>query len=187
MTVEKSISESYTIHSKGEYARIVIVEWAPRDIGHARPSYGGELLVHSSFGAFCNSWGACANPFKQFLIGLDRHYFMTKCRPGAAEEFDGEKSLQHVKEWLIDKRKGGDFTRGDTREAWNSIMDARDEIVHSEYAFVTVLQSLEIEGLDEPWHFSCRSLTAECVGFWRDLWPEFVAAVKAEQQQPIAA
>jgi hypothetical protein len=181
MSVIKATCDRYTISNVHEYATICIVEWTPRRDSHG-PIYGGEILVNSTFGAFCNSWGHCGQPFKQFLAGLNFNYFMTKCRGMDAEQFDGEKSVRNAKERVTALRRDGTLTREQAREAWDAIEECESEAEHSEYAFVRELYQVDIPGLSEPWELVVRSPTPDTVGFWRDIWPEFVAAIRAETQ-----
>lgn len=171
--------ERYTVRNGYDYATIVIVEWPPRQDSHG-PIYGGEILVNSSFGSYCNSWSHCGQPFKLFLAGLDFGYFMTKCLGLAADEYDGEGTLRAVKKRIIAERRYGNFDRFDARTAWDALDDY--EIEHSEYGLRDATGCYEIgEALGPEWYELIRKRpTAQSRGFWRDIWPHFVAAVRAE-------
>lgn len=180
MSVTKHIAEVYTVRHDGEFGTFCIVEWAPRTDDHG-PVYGGELLVNSTFGAYCNSWSHCGQPFKRFLAKIEFDYFMGKCRGRAADVFDGEKSLKLVKERVIQLRRQGWLDHGAARELWCELTLCREEIERSPDDFVRVISDLNVRRLSEPWELIVTRPASDTVGFWRDLWPSFISALSQEQ------
>ncbi len=184
-SVTKGACERYTIQSGYDFATICISEWAPRQDAHG-PIYGGEILVNSTFGPFCASWGHCGVPFKRFLAGLNFDYFMEKTRGRETRlRFDGERSVRDVFARLIELRREG-LSREKARDAWDVLVLRQEEAGSSPNEFVSVVHSLELRGLSEPWELIREEYTPDTRGFWSDIWPLFVATLSAENGEGAA-
>lgn len=178
-TVRKGQCETYAVRNGYDAATICVQEWEPRETANGT-LYGGVILAHSSFGSYCNAWSACGVPFKHFLLGCEFDYFMSKCLGRDAKEYDGERTLRGVKARIIEVRREGGFSPAQAREAWDCL--AHYEIEDSEYCLREATNHHEIgEALGSEWYEFIRMRpTVQSEGFWRDIWPHFVTALKAE-------
>lgn len=187
--VRKQTMDCYRIRAKGEWATICVTEW------RSSQYYGGEILIHSSFGSWANSWSACANRFKSFLCGCDFDYVFTKFMGHELRKHDGEASLKQLHRSLIERRKHGGLDRDDARELWDALEDNRSELedrdIHSWVETLSRISqdsdSREIRSfLEEPWTLATTSYDCSATGFWRDLWPAFRSSLLAEVREVAA-
>lgn len=193
MNRSKSMCEMYRVRVKGESATFCLDQWARDSLGTpARRIYGGELLVHSSFGQFCHTWNSCAVPFKQFLLGIDFDSFMTKCLGKDFLVFDGAASVAKVKQTILEHRREEGISADDARELWDSIEDVGETAVSSEEGFHIALADIcGEETIGSTSDFVVHVPSSQAVGFWRELWPEFKAmlleAISSESETNIEA
>ncbi|WKZ86287.1 hypothetical protein N5B55_04875 [Ralstonia pickettii] len=177
-TVTKSTMETYDIRKGGEWATFCVRRWADEQPGR----FGGEILIHSSFGNYSNSWSACGVDFRQFLINTNYHYFMDKVLPNEHEEYDHEATVAALKKAVIEGlRKTKEFDKEQARAIFEAIKDlphctTTDQFVHE------ALNSHEIAQMtcSEPWHYATMREKPGPVWFWRELWPVFVAELRKE-------
>ena len=83
-------AEHYVIRKNYEWASIVVRCWEAEE--HGKTRHCGEILIHSSYGSWANSWGHCGHQFKQFLTKLDFSYLFVKFMGHKFTVFDGELS-----------------------------------------------------------------------------------------------
>jgi len=179
-------AEHYIVRNNHEWASIVVRCWEAEEYGKTR--HCGEILIHSSYGSWANSWGHCGSQFKQFLVGLDFDYLFIKFMGHRFKVFDGELSVRRLRDRLIEARKEGGVTREEARECWDDIEDRESELESSEREFVDAVYAI-VHRVDsgrvqrifcEPWDLIRKSADTRAVGFWSELWPEFKAALQAE-------
>jgi len=190
-------ADVYSVRNAGEWATIVVREWSERrEDGTEWPR--GEILINSTFGSWSQYWNAPGVRFRQFLVGLDFDYVFDRFMGRALHQFDGDKSVEGLKRDALKLRR----KRWLSRKAARLVFDEIDENISTESVegFINGCAAVEQECgalwnenkvrpselddirsmLSEPW---CRTETRynpAALGFWRDLWPEFVAALRAE-------
>lgn len=181
MSVEKRTMDRYDVRAKGEYATICIREWKNEQY------FGGEILIHSSFGSWGNSWSACSNSFRRFLIGVDFDYIFGKFMGHDLRQFDGDASMKNLKQKMCKARRDRDIEQEESREVWDEIDAEAESLKRSLDSWVQTLMGIARlrsqamrELLDEPWYMSADKPDQSAVCFWRDLWPEFVGALREE-------
>jgi len=191
----KTTRECYEIRARYEWANITLRCWdrgVPGDTYHC-----GEIVIYSSFGTWGNTWTACSVPFKRFLQGIDFDYAFTKFMGGHLREFDGEETLKELKRAVIRERRRGPLNRHEARAAWEAVTDLDQHIEcgsESDYGYAMreiadtlrhahpthhghPMRGYFIDPADWP---RATRYNAQAVGFWRDIWPEFIEALKAE-------
>ena len=184
-------AEVYAVRKDYEWATIMLRCWSrPANVGtpHERPYYCGEILIHSSYGSWGNTWTACGEPFKEFLLDAEFDYVFTKFMGTRLNVWDGEGSVESLRERLLEWRKTGELTKGEARALWDEIDINETELETSERDFVECAYRMaaDIEGrnvrhfLAEPWELTRDQHDSQAVGFWRELWPEFIATLQAE-------
>ena len=188
-------------HGNLEWATICWTGWQATGVD-GKPRECGEILIHSTFGSWANSWGHLGQPFDQWLQEAERSYCAEKFLGTRAREFDGEASVKSLRDSLLEHRRNGDITKNDARSIWDWIEDNEMELESgSEEFFVNRLYECSREAdwqdeghphkyherspgrgaryfLDEPYERSRHQLNRQFAGFWRDLWPVFVKQLK---------
>jgi len=171
MSVSKTTCDLYTVTGAGEHAIIALHYWSS-----TRHSFGGTLMVHSSYGNFSHTWSTLATPFKEFLHQLPFDTFVNKCLGDAAQVFDGPTTLKNVEQQLSRRRDKGSMNDDQARAIRTNLAE---EGATSEAAFYCSMASLsedidlQFPGADE--FFSAASeyvgkvANPQAVGFWNDL------------------
>ncbi|WP_157641874.1 hypothetical protein [Burkholderia ubonensis] len=186
MNRSKSTCDIYRVWSKGEYATFCLDEWSWDALGDpSRRRYGGELLVHSSFGQFCHTWNSCAVPFKQFLLGIGFDSFMTKCLGDDYLVFDGGASVKKVKQAILQNRREEGLSAEDARELWDEVDMVSETAEDSEAGFHIALADVcGEETIGSSSDYVVRVPSSQAEGFWRELWPEFKAMLETALNAP---
>jgi hypothetical protein len=196
MPVTKSVRECYEVREDnphGEWANITLHCWsrlANRGTKNEGTYYCGEITIQSSFGTWGYIWTACANPFKVFLQQVEFGYVFTKFMGTNLDRFDGEASAREVLKSIIEERRRGYISKANAREAWDAFEDVRSVAECSEHDFGTAMMDVA-RGLDSnhPLHDlfadpcgwpKATKYDAQAQGFWRQLWPLFVAELHLE-------
>lgn len=200
MPVTKTTRECYEVRDGrrgGEWANITLACWDnPPQPGYTRTSMycGGEIQIHSSFGSWGHSWSSCAVPFKRFLVGAEFDYVFTKFMGTKLDRFDGEGSAREVLKWIIEDRRHSGISKAEAREAWDAFDDVRSMAECGEHDFGMAMMDVA-RSLDRrhPMHDNfadpcgwpkVTKYDMQAQGFWRQLWPLFIEALKAEAEQP---
>jgi hypothetical protein len=198
VSVSRETMDCYRVRAKGEWATICVREWEVKNdaLTSEKVRYCGEILIHSTFGSWANSWTHCGCRFKKFLTFADFDYLFTKFMGGNLHTFDGEKSLKSLRKRVIEFRRNGSLDKDDARELWGEISDNRDMLAgRSVEMWVEILSRVSMDTrsrdikrfLEEPWNLTESSDDMSAVGFWRDLWPDFKAELVAEIREPAEA
>lgn len=187
MPVTKTVADRYTVRHAGEYAAIFVNEWS--EPGEKSMRYLGEIAINSSFGSWAYQWSACGMPFRAFLAQLDHGYLMGKLAGASAYVFDGEASMQSAFDQVLKARRQREIDRDEARDLWDALVDVQDDAASGSSLFVYLLSGIEDKHgiLDEPWYMVTQKENPQMAGFLRDLWPEFVAALRAETLEPVKA
>lgn len=194
MTVTKDTIERYRIRANHEWASIMVSCWERKaNVGtkHEGIYYCGEITIQSSFGSWGYTWTACAEPFKEFLVHAEFGYMFTKFMGTKLRRYDGHATMQQIKRDIIEQRLLGSVSQAGAREAWDAVSIEVDRIEHGNetdmgYAMFDVARVIDK-------HHPMRDYFADAsgwpritnpddqaVGFWRELWPAFVDALRAE-------
>lgn len=186
-------AEVYSVRKDHEWATIVLRCWSrPVNAGGRDTTYYcGEIIINSTFGCWANVWTACGNPFKQFLLDAEFDYVFTKFMGTKLEVWDGEGSVESLRRQLLEYRRIGDIDKDEARSLWDEINANEHELESSLNDFVEcadrIASNIDSRGvyrlLSEPWELTTTQHDHQAVGFWRELWPEFTRALRAEQAQ----
>lgn len=195
--VTKTTRECYEVRDGmrgGEWANIMLNCWSrPVSSGEGRTDtyYCGEITIQSSHGTWGYIWTACAIPFKEFLCGVGFDYAFGKFMGSDLKQFDGEGSMHCLRRQLLEGRLHTELSKEEARALWNALKDREDEVTSSLNDWVNTLTDIAdnlwedqhkaaVKMLDEPWELAQTQPKPCAVNFWRDLWPLFVDALKAE-------
>lgn len=185
MSITRTTVEAYRVQKDHEWATIVVQGWQRNGSGRASDTLmeQGEILVHSSFGSWGHQWCNLGRSIKPFLAGVSFDYLMGKLLPGELREFDFAASLDSWKKHLKAARRCRDLDAEQFREIWDASCDSNECGI--EMFMHRLEESRPFELRDHPlWdsingYAVCRD-NSMATAFWRELWPLFVAAVRAE-------
>ena len=170
------------VHNNGEYGTFfvrqgVITMDNPRD-----ERYWCQLTVQSSFGSVGYHWGNMGCPAHRFFDKDNTSYFGDKLWGTNAKVFDVDTAMASVKVLIQKAVDNDEFTADEMAEMLEDIdVGAATEwewcaAVHRNDAVLNLIH--ENAGIDD------RVPNPQMVGFFTDLWPEFVEALKAEAEKP---
>lgn len=194
MTVNKSTCEVYDVSQNGEYATMALRAWRTTTPG-GRVQHAGEVLIHSSFGSFCYTWPNVAVPFKQFLRDISYESFMRKTLGLSSRVYCPGKTGEQFTRLLESLVAGSSITR---QQADTVLLAYSADLPRSHQAYIETIDALADsdemrnlfaqEQIDEVFG-EARMLKGmkenpQAVGFWAQLWPELVATLRAEVDQP---
>jgi hypothetical protein len=198
MAVTKSVRECYEVRENHEWANITLACWdRPANVGtpHETTYYCGEITIQSSFGTWGYVWTACGVPFKRFLMRAEFDYVFTKFMGVKLQRHDGDGTLQQLRRDIIEQRRQGSIDKTEARDVWSAV-DWESERIESDptscgYALMEVARQI---GDSHPmhdhfadpcaWSMATRP-DSQAVGFWRELWPSFIAELRRETE-PVA-
>ena len=198
MPVTKTTRECYEVREGtpyGEWANITLNCWQRMaNVGtkHEGIYYCGEITIQSSFGTWGYIWTACSTPFKHFLQKAEFDYVFTKFMGTKLDRFDGEASVLEAFKWITEGRRRGEMSKHEAREAWDALDDVRSMAECGEHDFGAAMMDVA-RSLDDRHplhdHFAdpsgwprCTKYDCQAQGFWRQLWPLFIEALKAEDK-----
>lgn len=191
MTVRKDTAEIYRIRSNGgEWATIALTNYESH--GESGMRYGGEIMILSTFGNFAYHWSHCGVPFKQSLQKMDFSYFMNKAHGPNYRIYDGPGTFQYLLTRVFNLRREGQLTKQEARDLYIAFKASRDEAETSLNDFVrVVLEETEIlpakkqRYFEEPYEYEVQRQDPQLLGFWKEIWPEFVKELAAESPIPV--
>lgn len=189
-SINKKTCDLYEVRAGYDWATICLRKWESKNAqGDVR--FGGEILIHSSFGNFNNTWGHCGYDFKEFLLNIRRDSFADKTMGSDAEVYDGPQTFRAlVGKITRERRKNPQFSLLDkegARELCDILVEAEPTILMSTDDMVREVMHLDKgtwgdEAFSEPWDFIRMRPNPQVVGFWEKIWPAFTAQLNAEIQ-----
>lgn len=149
------------------WADITIEEW----------ENGGSFKCISDYGNYSYAWNSIGNRnLRQFLIGLNFDYFMTKTMGSKFEIFDKDRTIANLRKEVYKARRSREISADDFRTCWEEleegelldVSDASDIFWEriSSAAIVRVLYDDDLSAVpcfDKP--------DPQCQGFWDTIWP----------------
>lgn len=192
MSVNKTVCEIYEVVIGEANASIVIRTWD--NVINGRTVFGGELLINSSYGTFCNVWSNTPVPFKQYLMQLSQDTFLFKTLGIQARVYcpsvTWEKFARKIDSFLVDETLTQAqvslimLTFSAEFEATNQSHGAYVETVERISVNTDILSEISSDIVDQV--FGTLPLiqglkpNPSGVAFWTQLWPAFTATVRHE-------
>lgn len=144
----------------------------------------GCISILSDYGAFGYWFGSPGCEFRQFLIGCDDDYLGGKFS-GGKTEFDGEATVDLIRERILHLRRHTNISQGDARREWEQLPTAFDAAEDFSYWV------REQTHLRDAYELSCYVTPHNIQHFLKRQWPLFKALIKAEldaeQAQQVAS
>ncbi len=157
--------------------------WADVTIDTAAGAEYGRISIASDFGNWQHYWGACGDPFKKFLAGLDIHYAAGKF--GADNFFNLNSAIQGIEETAQQHvfATTTDHTKV-MREIDNlrSCSNNKEEFCQVVFATCPNIMSMYDTGPDVS-----TEIDPGFKNFWEQIWPELLAEFtkEATEAQPV--
>lgn len=201
MHIRKSTMDVYDIQHQSEWATIALREWTRDPAPERGPIYCGEILIHSSYGAWAYTWTSCGSPFRTFLAEIDFGYAFSKFMGHGLREFDANASLAAIQRKIIDLRRSRDISEKTARMAY-ACVDNKAGYIDNTSEFITACDDIrsELQADDtpepalialfvDPWdsEFTRHRSNPSAVAFWNKLWGPFIDALKSEQTDTAGA
>lgn len=175
MKVSKYQAECYHVSNGCDGASIFLRYW-PRDDGGA----SGYISIVGSFGSFGHYFGNTGTDFKSFLCSCDKYYLTNKFFGLQAKVFDCDKTVETLKRFVISRRRNGGLDSEKARDMFDAIKDADGN--NSEEAFFMQLSENMPKFYEwEIYSHVERIMNPQAEGFFKDLWPGFVAELQSER------
>ena len=191
-------ADVYSVSNRHEWATIVVRCW--QDEGaDGKLRHRGEILINSTFGSWANFWSAPGMPFKRFLIGLDFGSCMQKLMGRDLQEHDGAATLKALRRSVLEARRLRRLDKKAAAWVWQEIDDRSGSLSDNVESFVSACGDIQRDAgeswnrklvgdcadeigdlFTEPWYMTETRDNPQAVGFWRDIWPEFTQALRAE-------
>lgn len=114
-TTEAKVYQLRQIKNSDDYC-----SWA--DITVRSWDGGGTIDIQSDYGSYAYGWRHTGRKnFLEFLLKLNFHYFMGKCRmqDGGGYTFDSEASVNEIYSTILRWRKENGLSKEKARELWN--------------------------------------------------------------------
>jgi hypothetical protein len=136
----------------------------------------GMFTAVTDYGNYAYQWLCTGHDdFRGFVIGLARgcpDYLLSKI---SQLIYDGDRTLEHVKEHILEYRRDGDYTKEFARKEWELLGDCND--LDSEYDFYDWMQNTEIQ---DPWELSCSDYPKCARHFAERLVPRLAKILERE-------
>jgi hypothetical protein len=107
--------------------------------------------------------------FREFLMGLDKDYLCSKL---GKRSYDGDLTLDNIKDQILQLRRDGTFTKEKAREEWDLLEynNLENEVEFSNWLGET--------SIDEAWELARSSYGPDMEAFVTRLYPRFVKELK---------
>jgi len=143
---------------------------------------GGSIDVQSDYGSYAYQWGSTGrDDIREFLVGLDYGYFMTKCHPSRGYETDWDGTAKEVRRLILEDRRIGGITADFARKC----IDGVDAVEWGESLFYEMRDHPELSTFYADGDYPRKTVRqGQCNGFWTVIWPEIVKVWREELQAP---
>lgn len=178
------LAKCFTVRNDGEYGAFYLREGVEGE--GDRQSHWCELTCNTAFGVVGHYWGSMGGPAAWFFGKTNTGYLAGKLWGLEATVFDVDVAVKELCKLVIKERRSGDLTSEEAREYW----DALDCSFEHEHEFKAM--AYDIEWMRESLIGSSIGQVdnLQAVGFFRDLWPEFVKQLQADAEaakEPVCA
>lgn len=187
-TVKKELADLWTVRVEGRWAANIFMD-----------DTLGLICIYSDYGNYSHWWGQSGRGTKtlsEFLLKTGVEYLKDKFSYGAERYFDSDKTIERIKQDIIQKRRERGFRRAsqyrelskeDARELWDEIewADWPDKL--SDFYWVLNQDASKtfemIYGND---HSSVPCITGyqpQLVAFMERVWPVFMAGLEEHRRK----
>jgi hypothetical protein len=154
------------------------------DSAHVVIGSDGYFSSVSAFGNYSHGWWHHGRgDFREFLIGLadDPGYVYRKLHSGN-DRYDEDATLKAVKQYIVECRRDGSFTREQARAEWDLLEE--HERLENEIAFHDWQRATDIGDAWEFWHTAPEP---NCWAFCTRVMPKLAEVLRAELETEAAS
>lgn len=146
----------------------------------------GQISIISQYGNFGYWWTSMGKgrTLKQFLIGCDHDYIMTKFEHGQDSWFDSEATVKVIEMDIFRERRARSLSADQAREFYDECSNLKEVRTASE--MMSVLSPGMLENLYENDYMAVPYKTdhqPQTRGFMRYVWPIFIEHIKKETEK----
>lgn len=177
VSVKTSPAECFTVRNGWAWAHIFIRHGVGRQ-HDGSPRYWVHVSVISDYGSFGYCWSHIGEEWHAFIRDLDLHYAMNKMM---GERFRVPLTVDEAEAYgratILQYRREDSLSRKDARLLWDGLSDAeRDE------GLTAFLRSWDDHSdgrwyAHDWWDHRWDKVNPQAEGFWREVWPHFIAAL----------
>jgi hypothetical protein len=142
----------------------------------------GSFSCISDYGNYGYWWGAPGCEFRRFLCQVDDHYLTTKLQNGERDEYDGEATLAKVRKHIAAELRAKRLTGMEAKRE-RGLLDQHD-LVDGEHVLWAWWQESRLDWCDET--PGVYRTPIQLAAFVREVWPLFVAQLRAELAREFA-
>ncbi|MBB3806371.1 hypothetical protein FHR51_002523 [Xanthomonas arboricola] len=168
----------FSIAANGEHGRFYLTEGSEPD-GRGGTRHWCVLACHTTFGTVGHTWTSMGGPAAWFLAKIGRDYAINKLWCQHSQIFCGDKAVTDIRRQILDDRRQRELSHDDARERYDAFVDGIDNesqlgmLVEREawlYDMLVHGGGSQVGKVDNP----------QAIGFWKQLWPAFIAELTAE-------
>lgn len=158
--------------------------WA--DIYMSANGNTGTLFIQSDYGSWDYFWGSCGKPFKEFLVGLDRGYLLTKLNSGKELYFDCDLYIKNLRKELDKLYLNSEIEPQEHDDALWEISEyledysTKESICSAFYSDCKVLSKIFPDGFSTS---SATDFHPLMYRFYEEAWVPFVQLLKEELKE----
>ncbi|NKI28242.1 hypothetical protein HCG49_16940 [Arenibacter sp. 6A1] len=133
----------------------------------------GRLSISSDYGSWSFYWGACGIPFKEFLIGLDKHYVAGKF--GEDKYFDLEKTISSLKD-RINEYATDSYEKKELKRELKTLKNSsnKEEFIRKMWNCDEILE------MENNCPDLVETISPSFDNFWSKFWPIFINELKSK-------
>jgi hypothetical protein len=87
----------------------------------------GCVSIQSDYGDYAYRWSSFGDDIRTFLMQCNESYLIDKFTLGEPRISKGEKSIQRIKESILDERRQGDLSKEKARDLYDAVPEYLDD------------------------------------------------------------
>lgn len=136
----------------------------------------GYFSVVSDFGNYSYIWSSIGcDDFREFLLEIESGYLLGKI--SRQTEWQGEEVLKSVKQYILEHRRDGSYTREEAREEWDLLQEVNDFYAEGDFQEWYFHSGSKIQ---DAYEFSRKDYPTEARNFCTQVMPRLREVLKAE-------
>lgn len=167
------------VRANGEYGDFYLLEGS-EPAADGRTRHWCQLTCNTAFGVVGHTWCSMGMPAARFLSKISKDYALDKLWALNTEVYDEDTARTNMQKYLVKRRREDGISSDRARELWD---DLKTEDLSFEHCLIQFVYGdafwQDAFGSDTP-RYKIRNPQAE--GFWKTLWPSFLAGLKANSE-----
>jgi hypothetical protein len=183
-SVTTSDATCYTVRNGWAWAHIFVRHGVEQG---ERPRHWVHVATISDYGSFGYCWSHIGEDWRAFLSGLDMHYAMQKFM---GEHFrvplSGIDAQEKGRALVLQDRRDRGLDKADARTLYDAANEADTDDGCRAFLRDWDQRSYGLFYAREYWDGRWDTVNPQALGFWREVWPHFVAALEGVATTPTA-